>query len=147
MTTELAAADPVAWAEKTAAQKTTAITSAFAALTPAQRQGRIDARVQGESLAQAQAWIQSGGPFDAAQAAISKALNKFGSSMAFVESQISYNSKKADAMSNGLGALVDADLARESSALEGTKVRQQLGIQTLSLANQGPQVLLSLFRN
>ena len=147
LTTELAAADPVAWAEKTAAQKTTAITSAFAALTPAQRQGRIDARVQGESLAQAQAWIQSGGPFDAAQAAISKALNNFGASMAFVESQISYNSKKADAMSNGLGALVDADLARESSALEGTKVRQQLGIQTLSLANQGPQVLLGLFRN
>ena len=67
--------------------------------------------------------------------------------MAFVESQISYNSKKSDAMTNGLGALVDADLARESSALEGTKVRQQLGIQTLSLANQGPQVLLSLFRN
>ena len=67
--------------------------------------------------------------------------------MAFVESQITYNSKKTDAMSNGLGALVDADLARESSALEGIKVRQQLGVQTLSLANQGPQVLLGLFRN
>jgi flagellin-like hook-associated protein FlgL len=48
---------------------------------------------------------------------------------------------------NELGALVDADLARESSALEGIKVRQQLGIQTLGLANQGPQVLLGLFRN
>jgi len=147
LTTELAAADPVAWAAKTAAQKTTAISSAFAALTPAQRQGRIDARVQGESLAQAQAWIQSGGAFDVAETAISRALNKFGASMAFVESQITYNSKKSDAMSNGLGALVDADLARESSALEGIKVRQQLGVQTLGLANQGPQVLLGLFRN
>jgi len=143
---ELAAADPTGWAAKTAAQKTTAISSAFAALTPAQRQSRIDARVQGESLAQAQTWIQSGGAFDVAEAAISRALNKFGASMAFVESQITYNSKKSDAMSNGLGALVDADLARESSALEGIKVRQQLGIQTLGLANQGPQVLLSLFR-
>jgi flagellin len=147
LATELAAADPIAWTALSAAAKATAITSAFAALTPAQRQGRIDARVQGESLAQAQAWIQSGGAFDVAETAISTALNKFGASMAFVESQITYNSKKSDAMSNGLGALVDADLARESSALEGIKVRQQLGVQTLSLANQGPQVLLGLFRN
>ena len=97
--------------------------------------------------AAAQTSINGGGAFDVAQNAISRALNKFGASMAFVESQITYNSKKSDAMSNGLGALVDADLARESSALEGIKVRQQLGVQTLSLANQGPQVLLGLFRN
>ena len=97
--------------------------------------------------AAAQASIIGSGAFDVAETAISRALNKFGASMAFVESQITYNSKKTDAMSNGLGALVDADLARESSALEGIKVRQQLGVQTLSLANQGPQVLLGLFRN
>lgn len=97
--------------------------------------------------AAAQASIVGSGAFDVAETAISRALNKFGASMAFVESQITYNSKKSDAMSNGLGALVDADLARESSALEGVKVRQQLGIQTLGLANQGPQVLLGLFRN
>jgi flagellin len=99
------------------------------------------------NAAAAQASFNSGGAFETAETAISKALNKFGVSMAFVGSQISYNGNKADAMSNGLGALVDADLARESSALESTKVRQQLGIQTLSLANQGPQVLLGLFRN
>lgn len=97
--------------------------------------------------AAAQAFINGSGAFDVAENAISAALNKFGASMAFVESQITYNSKKSDAMSNGLGALVDADLARESSALEGVKVRQQLGIQTLGLANQSPQVLLGLFRN
>ena len=99
------------------------------------------------SAAAAQASFNSGGAFSEAQKAISKALNQFGSSMAFVESQITYNSKKADAMSSGLGALVDADLARESSSLEALKVRQQLGVQTLGLANQGPQVLLGLFRN
>jgi flagellin len=49
-------------------------------------------------------------------------------------------------MTTGLGSLIDADLARESSTLEGLKVRQQLGVQTLGLANQGPQVLLNLFR-
>ena len=98
------------------------------------------------SSAQATTWIVSGGDFDDVDRAISTALNEFGSSMAFVDNQIKYNSQKVDAMEGGLGALVDADLAKESSTLEALKVRQQLGVQTLGLANQGPQVLLGLFR-
>jgi flagellin len=98
------------------------------------------------SSAQATTWIVSGGDFDNVDRAISTALNEFGSSMAFVDNQIKYNSQKVDAMEGGLGALVDADLAKESSTLEALKVRQQLGVQTLGLANQGPQVLLGLFR-
>ena len=86
------------------------------------------------------------GGFTTVEAAISTALNKFGASMQYVENQITYNAKKNDAMNDGLGALVDADLAKESSNLQALQTRQQLGIQTLSLANQGPQVLLSLFR-
>lgn len=98
------------------------------------------------TAADAQAMIASGGAFDLADKAISSALNGFGASMQYVENQIIYNSKKVDAMNDGLGALVDADLARESAKLQALQTRQQLGIQTLSLANQGPQVLLSLFR-
>ena len=98
------------------------------------------------SATDAQAFIASSGTFDVVDMALSTALNKFGASMAFVDNQITYNSKKVDAMEGGLGALVDADLAKESSALEALKVRQQLGVQTLGLANQGPQVLLGLFR-
>ena len=94
----------------------------------------------------AQAFIADGGAFDIKDTALATALNKFGASMSFVDNQITYNSKKVDAMNEGLGALVDADLAKESSALEALKVRQQLGVQTLGLANQGPQVLLGLFR-
>jgi flagellin len=86
------------------------------------------------------------GGFATIEAAISTALNKFGASMQYVENQITYNSKKGDAMTDGLGALVDADLAKESSNLQALQTRQQLGVQTLSLANQGPQILLSLFR-
>ena len=86
------------------------------------------------------------GGFTTIEAAISTALNKFGASMQYVENQITYNSKKGDAMTEGLGALVDADLAKESSTLQALQTRQQLGVQTLSLANQGPQILLSLFR-
>jgi flagellin len=98
------------------------------------------------SAADAVSWINSGGQFDNVADTISDALNKFGSSMKFVDGQILYNSKKTDALEGGLGALVDADLARESAMLEALKARQQLGVQTLSLANQGPQVLLRLFQ-
>ena len=86
------------------------------------------------------------GGFVTVENAVSSALNKFGTSMQYVENQITYNSKKNDALTDGLGALVDADLAKESANLQALQTRQQLGIQTLSLANQGPQVLLSLFR-
>jgi flagellin len=86
------------------------------------------------------------GDFDVKDAAISTALNKFGAQMQFVDNQTVYNSKKIDAMNDGLGALVDADLAKESSLLQALQTRQQLGVQTLGIANQGPQVLLSLFR-
>ena len=90
--------------------------------------------------------IQDGGDFLEANKLISSALNQFGSAMQFVENQILYNSKKIDALNDGLGALVDADLAKESSKLQALQTRQQLGIQTLGIANQGPQALLSLFR-
>lgn len=86
------------------------------------------------------------GTFTSVEANIASALNRFGASMQYVENQISFNSKKNDALNDGLGALVDADLAKESSNLTALQTRQQLGVQTLSLANQGPQVLLSLFR-
>jgi flagellin len=99
------------------------------------------------SAIDAQSWVQTGGNFDSRDQAISSSLNKFGTSMSFLDNQIGYNTKKVDAMSGGLGALIDADLAKESSSLEALRVRQQLGVQTLSLANQGPQVLLGLFRS
>lgn len=98
------------------------------------------------SASDAQAWIANGGNFNNVSDLIAETLNKYGGSMKFVENQMLYNSKKMDALEVGLGALVDADLAKESSVLEALKVRQQLGVQTLSLANQGPQVLTRLFQ-
>jgi len=98
------------------------------------------------SETEAQTWINNGGTYDDIASAISETLNRFGSSMKFVDNQMQYNSKKTDALEGGLGALVDADLAKESSVLEALKARQQLGVQTLSLANQTPQVLLRLFQ-
>jgi flagellin len=74
------------------------------------------------------------------------ALNTFGSATNYISNQISYNSDKIDALNNGLGSLVDADLAKESAQLQSLQIRQQLGTQALTLANQAPQSLLSLFK-
>ena len=73
-------------------------------------------------------------------------LNNFGSSSRYVDTQIGFNKKKIDAMEGGMGALVDADLAKESAKLQSLQIRQQLGSQALGISNQAPQVLLSLFR-
>jgi flagellin len=119
---------------------------AWAALTADAQQVYIDAEIFSEKVDRATTAIQPGGTFDVVDGLISTALNQFGAQMQFVENQITYNAKKIDAMNDGLGALVDADLAKESSKLQALQTRQQLGIQTLGIANQGPQVLLSLFR-
>ena len=42
---------------------------------------------------------------------------------------------------------MDADLAKESAKLQSLQTKQQLGVQALGIANQSPQILLSLFRN
>jgi flagellin len=60
--------------------------------------------------------------------------------------QRSFVNDLVDATKKGLGALVDADVAAESAALQSLQVRQQLGVQALSIANQQPNTLLSLFR-
>ncbi len=74
------------------------------------------------------------------------AMNTYGSAMTYVSNQVSYNSDKIDALNNGLGALIDADLAKESAKMQSLQIRQQLGTQSLSIANQAPQSLLSLFK-
>ena len=73
-------------------------------------------------------------------------LNNFGSYSNYIDSQINYNKNILDAQESGMGALVDADLAKESARLQALQIRQQLGSQALGIANQSPQLLLSLFK-
>jgi flagellin len=54
--------------------------------------------------------------------------------------------KLQDALTNGIGSIVDADLAKESAKLQALQVKQQLGVQALSIANSSSQTALSLFR-
>jgi flagellin len=92
------------------------------------------------------ALISATGTFINQQNNVGTALNTVGSSVNYVNNQISYNNNKIDALNTGLGALVDADLAKESALLQSLQIQQQLGTQALTLANQAPQTLLSLFK-
>lgn len=51
-----------------------------------------------------------------------------------------------DTLTTGVGNLVDANMAKESAQLQALQTKQQLGVQALSIANQAPQILLSLFK-
>jgi flagellin len=73
-------------------------------------------------------------------------LNNFGSYEKYIDNQITYNKAILDAQESGMGALIDADLAKESARLQALQIRQQLGTQALGIANQSPQVLLGLFK-
>ena len=92
------------------------------------------------------ALITASGTFINQLNAVGQALNTVGSETNYVSNQISYNSDKVSSLNSGLGALVDANLAQESAQLQSLQIRQQLGTQALSLANQAPQTRLSLFK-
>ena len=81
-----------------------------------------------------------------ATAAINQVLGNLGADTRTLNFQETFISKLVDATSEGLGSIVDADLAKESSRLTALQVQQQLSVQTLNIANQKPQGLLSLFR-
>lgn len=99
----------------------------------------------------AAAYIKTGtGGADSTLTTQVKALTAFaaqaGSETTFISNQQTYNSSKMDALNVGLGALVDADLAKESANLTALQIKQQLGQQSLSISNQAPSGLVSLFR-
>ncbi len=90
--------------------------------------------------------ISATGGFSAEFNTLGGQLNTYGASSKYVDNQVSYNSDKVDALNSGLGALIDADLTKESARLQSLQTRQQLGTQALSIANQASQSLLSLFK-
>ena len=80
---------------------------------------------------------------------IGKAIDSaaaFGSAQGRIEIQSNFVSKLSDALKSGIGTLVDADMEEASARLQALQVQQQLGVQSLSIANQAPQSILSLFR-
>jgi flagellin len=74
------------------------------------------------------------------------ALGALGAEVRALNFQTDFLAAVTDATEEGLGNIVDADMARESAQLTALQVRQQLGVQVLNIANQAPQILLGLFR-
>ncbi len=77
---------------------------------------------------------------------LNSVLTKLGSGSTALEQNRDFAGKLADVIEVGIGNLVDADMAKESANLQALQVKQQLGIQALSIANQSPQSILSLFQ-
>ncbi|NWG45328.1 MAG: flagellin [Alphaproteobacteria bacterium] len=74
------------------------------------------------------------------------ALARLGSAAKKIETHAIFVGKLQDTLTAGVGNLVDADLATESARLQALQVKQQLGVQALAIANQSPQIILSLFQ-
>src|SRR5471030_2885878 len=78
---------------------------------------------------------------------VNASLAKLSAGAAKFSIQATFAQKLSDTLTAGIGNLVDANMASESAMLKSLQVKQQLGIQALSIANQAPQTILSLFRN
>jgi flagellin len=77
---------------------------------------------------------------------VNSELARLGASAKRIENHEIFVGKLQDTIKGGIGNLVDADLAVESARFQAAKVKQELGTQALSIANQAPQSILSLFR-
>jgi flagellin len=77
---------------------------------------------------------------------LKSSLSTLGAASRKIDAQSTFTSKLSDTIEAGIGNLVDADLAKESARLQALQVKQQLGVQALSIANQAPQTITSLFR-
>jgi flagellin len=74
------------------------------------------------------------------------AAASFGSAQKRIEIQSEFVGQLTDSLKTGIGVLVDTDMEEASARLQALQVQQQLATQALSIANQQPQGLLSLFR-
>lgn len=83
---------------------------------------------------------------DSALTALNNNLSTLGAQSKALDTQKTFLGKLSDSITSGIGNLVDADLAKESAMLQSLQVKQQLGAQALSIANQSPSIILSFFK-
>jgi flagellin len=77
---------------------------------------------------------------------INPALGRLSAFSKALDVHKTFVSKLSDTLQKGIGNLVDADMARESARLQALQVKQQLGLQALSIANSAPGAVLGLFQ-
>ncbi|WP_335949315.1 MULTISPECIES: flagellin N-terminal helical domain-containing protein [Salipiger] len=78
--------------------------------------------------------------------AVTDIATKLGQSEKSLENQQEFLSSVVDNIDAGVGSMIDANMEEEAARLQALQVQQQLATQSLSIANQAPQNILSLFR-
>ncbi len=98
------------------------------------------------TLSSASASVTVSGTIDTAMVTLNRQLATMGSQAKALDIQNDFLGKLSDTIEQGISNLVDADLAKESARLQSLQIKQQLGAQALSIANQAPSLVLSFFR-
>ena len=83
---------------------------------------------------------------DKAIQSITTAGETIGATQTNINNQATFVSALSDAITSGVGSLVDADMNVASTRLQALQTQQQLGVQSLSIANQNAQLILKLFQ-
>jgi flagellin len=77
---------------------------------------------------------------------VNQELSRLGTSAKRIDNHVNFITRLSDSITEGIGNIVDADLAKESAQLQALQVRQQMSTQALNIANQSPSALLNLLR-
>jgi flagellin len=78
--------------------------------------------------------------------AMTSAASSLGSIQSRIDLQEDFIASLTDVIDKGVGRLVDADMNEESTRLKALQTQQQLGIQSLSIANTNAENILQLFK-
>ena len=83
---------------------------------------------------------------NAALTAVTAYSSSLGSTSDALTNATNFNNSLSTNYTTGIGALVDADMNQASTRLQALQTQQQLGVQSLSIANQSSQLILKLFQ-
>jgi flagellin len=77
---------------------------------------------------------------------VNQELSRLGTAAKRIDNHVNFITRLSDSIVEGIGNIVDANLATDSAQLQALQVRQQMSTQALSIANQSPSALLNLLR-
>lgn len=83
---------------------------------------------------------------DAAIGKITDYASTLGATKTRIDLQQNFLTSLSDALTKGISTLIDADMNQASTRLQALQTQQQLGVQSLSIANQNTQMILKLFQ-
>ncbi len=102
--------------------------------------------IQASDISTSSAAVVALAAIETAITTVNSRLADLGTSAKRLELQSEFTTQLLDILKQGVGNLVDADMAAESASLTALQVRQQLGVQSLAIANASPQTILQLFQ-